>query len=509
MSDLDDDLLALAGGVDSSDEGDLTSKAEPSKRRRIDEDSEDGGKGAGDDDDDDGGHDDDEDDGDDYEAKGDDGASDSEDDFVPYPLEGKYKDEADRQKLLNMTEMERESLLFDRSQEMQKYQEKKYLTQRLKQRKRDTERNSERSSKREKLSELKKRREKRARKQDDYDDDEEDEDMEEEDEFDDGYEPEDHVVDEKEVVKTLDVRLLNSVRFSRSQLAKFCFYPEFEQVVVGSYIRIPIAVNRTEQRNRVCLVKEVVPLKHKTYSLEGTTVNFSLKVAFGADEANFEMRYCSDSAFTEEDFVKWKKACEEGGVSLPSVQRLERKHKELKELATRPLTSQEIDDMVRRRSKLSAGRGANAVIERAVLENRRQIAEDQGDEDEMAKIDGQLAELEARNVPKPISSQKDHFAEVNARNRKANQESIRKAELVDLEARRKAAMNTSGVTADPFSRLKTTVKIFHQSAEEIRQKQMEKAEEIAEEEAKKVCLKALSMDSRIAAIEIDIDLSKL
>lgn len=517
MSDLDDDLLALAGGVDSSDEGDLTSKAEPSKRRRIDEDSEDGDKGGdGDandrdgDDDDDNDDNDDDDDGDDYEAKGGDASDDeSEDEFVPYPLEGKYKDEADRQKLLNMTEMERESLLFDRSQEMQKYQEKKYLTQRLKQRKRDTERNSERSSKREKLSELKKRREKRARKQDDYDDDDDEEGEDEEDDFDDGYEPEDHVVDEKEVVKTLDVRLLNSVRFSRSQLAKFCFYPEFEQVVVGSYIRIPIAVNRTEQRNRVCLVKEVVPLKHKTYSLEGTTVNFSLKVAFGADEANFEMRYCSDSPFTEEDFVKWKKACEEGGVSLPSVQRLERKHKELKELATRPLTSQEIDDMVRRRSKLSAGRGANAVIERAVLENRRQIAEDRGDEDEMTKIDEQLAELEALNVPKPVSTQKDKFAEVNARNRKANQESIRKAELVDLEARRKAAMTNSGVNADPFSRLKTTVKIFHQSAEEIRQKEIEKAVEIAEEEAKKVCLKTHSIDSRIATIEIDIDLSRL
>ncbi|KAG5354497.1 RNA polymerase-associated protein [Yarrowia sp. B02] len=500
MSDLDDDLLALAGGVDSSDEGDLASKAEPSKRRRIDEESEDGDKGDDDDADD---HEDDEDDG--YEPKGADDDDESEDEFVPYPLEGKYKDEADRQKLLNMTEVERESLLFDRSQEMQKYQEKKYLTQRLKQRKRDTERNSERSSKREKLSELKKRREKRARKQDDYEDDEDDED-DEEDDFDDGYEPEDHVVDEKEVVKTLDVRLLNSVRFSRSQLAKFCFYPEFEQVVVGSYIRIPIAVNRTEQRNRICLVKEVVPLKHKTYSLEGTTVNFSLKVAFGADEANFEMRYCSDSPFSEEDFSKWKKACEEGGVSLPSVQRLERKHKELKELATRPLTSQEIDDMVRRRSKLSAGRGANAVIERSVLENRRQIAEDQGDEDEVAKIDEQLAELEARNVPKPVSSQKDKFAEVNARNRKANQESIRKAELVDLEARRKAAMSNSGVNADPFSRLKTTVKIFHGSAEEIRQKEIEKAENIAVEEAKKVCLKTHSIDSRIASIDIDIEL---
>lgn len=503
MSDLDDDLLALAGGVDSSDEGELTTKSEPTKRRRIDEDSEDGGHDQDHDDDDEGD--------DDHEEAKSDHDDESEDEFVPYPLEGKYKDESDRQKLLNMTEMERESLLFDRSQEMQKYQEKKYLNQRLKQRQRDTERNSERSSKREKLSELKKRREKRARKQDDYDDDDQDDDAEEEaDDFDDGYEPEDHVVEEKEVVKTLDVRLLNSVRFSRSQLAKFCFYPEFEQVVVGAYVRIPIAVSRTEQRNRICLVKEVIPLKHKTYTLEGKVVDFSLKVTFGADEANFEMRYCSDSAFTEEDFGKWKKACEEGGVSLPSVPRLERKHRELKELATRAMTSQEIDDMVKKRSKLSAGRGANAVIERSTLENQRQIAVDQGNDKEVAMIDEKLVDLEALNAPK-VSSGKgkdDMFALVNERNRKANQEEIRKAELSELEARRKAALNKDAVSSDPFSRLRTTVKIFHQSAQEIKaQREADEAAAKAKlevEESKKVCLKANGIDERIASIDIDI-----
>ena len=38
----------------------------------------------------------------------------------PYPLEGKYKDEADREALDNMDEMEREQILFERMQEMDK-----------------------------------------------------------------------------------------------------------------------------------------------------------------------------------------------------------------------------------------------------------------------------------------------------------------------------------------------------------------------------------------------------
>ena len=51
----------------------------------------------------------------------------------PYPLEGKYKDEADREALDNMDEMEREQILFERMQEMDKYRERKYLQERMKQ----------------------------------------------------------------------------------------------------------------------------------------------------------------------------------------------------------------------------------------------------------------------------------------------------------------------------------------------------------------------------------------
>ena len=43
----------------------------------------------------------------------------------PFPLEGKYKDESDREHLESLPEMERETLLFERSQIMQKYQERK------------------------------------------------------------------------------------------------------------------------------------------------------------------------------------------------------------------------------------------------------------------------------------------------------------------------------------------------------------------------------------------------
>lgn len=50
----------------------------------------------------------------------------------PYPLEGKYKDEQDREELEAMDEIKREEILFERSQEMDKFKERQYLQQRMK-----------------------------------------------------------------------------------------------------------------------------------------------------------------------------------------------------------------------------------------------------------------------------------------------------------------------------------------------------------------------------------------
>ncbi|QRV79243.1 hypothetical protein RhiJN_07258 [Ceratobasidium sp. AG-Ba] len=55
-----------------------------------------------------------------------------EDEANPYPLEGKYADELDRQRLLDMPETEREDILAQRLEEMQRFQDKVNLDKMLK-----------------------------------------------------------------------------------------------------------------------------------------------------------------------------------------------------------------------------------------------------------------------------------------------------------------------------------------------------------------------------------------
>jgi RNA polymerase-associated protein RTF1 len=88
----------------------------------------------------------------------------------PYPLEGKYKDEADKEQLLNMSEILREEILYARGEEMQRLKEKRDLAMLVNKQAKDQPRRSgregqlrsEKAGKRDELSELKKRREEKS-----------------------------------------------------------------------------------------------------------------------------------------------------------------------------------------------------------------------------------------------------------------------------------------------------------------------------------------------------------
>ncbi|ODV61667.1 RNA polymerase-associated protein ASCRUDRAFT_70132 [Ascoidea rubescens DSM 1968] len=203
MSDLDDDLLALAGvGSDEEQSADFSKKRKaslnsggnPHKKNKHDYDEDfdeeydeesnsDSNHISDNNKDDKNGDNNDDNDGDafsdpssfKYSPLSND-FKDSALDINPYPLESKYKDEEDKNRLLSMDEVQREEILFERSQEIEKYNERKYLARRVKQKQAERSNRSmnvkknSKAIKSSKLSELKKQRAKKNQHNDGYDD---------------------------------------------------------------------------------------------------------------------------------------------------------------------------------------------------------------------------------------------------------------------------------------------------------------------------------------------------
>ena len=190
-----------------------------------------------------------------------DSSSDEEDSVQElYPLEGKYKDQADMRALLAMNEIDREALLAERAGRIERAQQNRHLRNLLKSRnaadkangasasganRRSTRTKSmpkktEETTKRGKLDELRKTREERSTRaagSGKQTGDEEDarvrrRSINEDDEDKAGYNEEIYVKEDDREILLADV---NKARIGRTGLAKLCDYPGFEEAVTGNF----------------------------------------------------------------------------------------------------------------------------------------------------------------------------------------------------------------------------------------------------------------------------------
>ncbi|GMM34330.1 Rtf1 protein [Saccharomycopsis crataegensis] len=500
--DLDEDLLALAGAdVDELDSGESSPKKRSSsikksttkKRKTRTEDDEDEHDGQDDDED----------------------ATEKN----PYPLEGKYIDEEDKLRIEEMDEMEREETLYNRAQKMNEYQERLYLAQRAAREKNQVQqerssrskkvKESSRFKKSSKLSELKKQRDKKARRDagDSYSEDEgpqgdeEDDDeyhvpdAEEEEADNDDYDLRDYYDEEddynpdgvewgstkkSEPVRQTIVDDINKIRIGRGPIAKYLYYPEFREVVKDCMARFNVGTG-SDGRPSYRIVRIVsIERGRKPYKLEGSYVNmFAVCTNSDGQTKKVSMDFFSNSPFTQQEFDKY---CQKSDY-IPSVKKIEKKFKQLKEMAQRVLTSKEIKQVSESKQRLNRGYvGANAVMRRAELQTHLEVARQRNNIQEIQKIERELSKYDnARQKTKETNNSLSTLDRVNERNRKRNQDAIRKAEIIASERRRKEAIAVANgkVISNPFSRLKTNVRLYYQN---IQKEEAEKHEQTVKDE---------------------------
>lgn len=538
MSDIEDDLLALAGADSGSDNEMLDVplkrvKAEESSQKETAEDDD-----VDDDEDNDDGDFDDAGDVDmDVDEEEDEDEDEEDEDLTnPYPLEGKYKDEADRERLLEMDEIEREQTLFDRSQEMDRYNEKKYLQQRMKQQNRVEKktRSSSRkvpatgakSSKLDKLSELRKQRERKSRRDaDDYDEEEdEDEEVDEEEEdVDDGYD--DEVVWGSGLSRTKPRTFeranfvhINKIRVGRSFLNKYLYYRLFAEVVPKTFGKINVGMDRRTRQPmyRVVQIEELVSHPQKRYSLGDTKTDLYLLVSQNKSQTKeFPLSVFSDADITQDEFERYVQELSKTNEDLPYVDDVNEKAEQLHQLMNSGLSNKDIDDMVTKKQKMLGGISSfDAVYQKSRARDELKVAKQEGDTVRVKELTKRIQELEQilfQDNQRSGSGSVNDMSKVNERNRKLNQTNIRKAELKSSIMRKTGELDEG----DPFLRLKTNTRIFYQDlVNEENQKALQDAQAnydnmIAQknEQEAKIALSTYrelgNFDKLIALVEID------
>ncbi|KAF7908641.1 uncharacterized protein EAF01_004396 [Botrytis porri] len=535
MADIDDELLALAGDDSSGDEQVASndgrhSSSSPDRNGNIKSSAKKGGKKGG------RRNDDSEEEGEassgeesvrsERSAPMDESDSDSDgpgfrDDADRYPLEGRFMNASDKATIMSMPEIEREQVLADRAQEIERDRQNRVLRQLLNgrdaadkkaekkrkagtadlddnQRKTSRQRTklgggkvgeastgidslkrarAEKNDRQRRREEDKERRggDSRRDNRDDYSDDGSDEDS----------EVEWTASKSKKRSASPDYRDaepavlydLERVRVGRSRFAMVCFYPGFDDAITGCFVRVNIGVDKETNQNlyRMGLVKgfkEDRPYAMMSANGKQFSTTQYVIAAHGKSERSWPFIACSDSRFTEAEWQRYKQNCIADGIPVPTKPKLMQKCAEINALVNRPWTEEELQTKLKKSSVLTEKWN---IAERARLNNAIKEQKSLGNTELEEKYRSELETLESAKLAygttlkptpkkKTIHSQQDRLAELNRTNRRKNIEEVRQAQINERRAARlaEAAIARGEIVDEDHSRrVKTRATFKH------------------------------------------------
>ena len=427
-----------------------------------------------------------------------------------YPIEGKFVSQRDKAEIMAMPEAKREQILSERAEEIERENFSRQLMQRREaeqkaadiadKRKRKLGNNElddsprkvskTKSEANERLANYKKRREemneaRRGRplhreKQDPsqlFDDENSDAEGDVEYAYDRSSPPR-RGMSPRRREPSPGLRDYELTRIGRTGFSSVCFTPGFETTVPGCFARVNIGPSERTRQNvyRMTEIRSITT--GKAYTIEDKNgrpfmTDQYVRTGSGKGEKTFPFIACSDGAFTEEEFQRYKADMAKDNMKTPSRDKLMIGNHGIHALIHHRWTSEEITAKIERSGKRKE---QFHRLERARLGSERKQALAIGDHERVAKIDAELEDMGAIKQPLISSSpnkqpganglgksqsQPDRVARMNEANRKAEIEHRRKVQLA--EKRREREMAKKGLV-DPFARVKTTTTIHHDSS---------------------------------------------
>ncbi|KAJ8520518.1 hypothetical protein ONZ45_g2668 [Pleurotus djamor] len=380
-----------------------------------------------------------------------------------YPLEEKYKDEEDRNRLMAMSEFEREAILASRVEEMENLRFKLSVSAKLAQSKGDDSvaqaakrQHAVRGATKEKnrkLEELKARRKAKGERDKNKsgspkrDRSSSPMDMETSDEDDD----EDGQISKLEQQDEKHLRLLNKIppsmpeeklsltdleqcRITRDMISRNCTRTWFHDMLRGAWVRYLIG----DGVYRACEVISVMTEGVKPYKVDDQVVTLSFELKYGKATKFWPMDRVSNSPFLEKEFSHLESTCLKDNEKLPSKVDAERRAAHIQKLLSQPMTESDFNAMLENKRATQPTRmsSSSLTLEKSQLNAQRTLALRRQDYNEVAMLDAKIKELNERQGHRQNTAEADEVAKLNERNRKSNLEAIRKAELWEAERRR-------------------------------------------------------------------------
>ncbi|KAJ5780780.1 Plus-3 [Penicillium paradoxum] len=273
----------------------------------------------------------------------------------------------------------------------------------------------------------------------------------------------------------LDDRVGRPASIGRNNFAKVCFYPGFDDAMVGCYARLSIGPHPETGQNEYRLGLITGITQGKPYALEGENgrsfiTDQYVKLAHGKAVRDFPFVTFSNSPLTEAEYRRYVQTLAVEDCKLATRGKVESKVMDINRLINHTFTREELNEKLRRQGAFDQKKN---VLNRLELERNLEFARVNGNTDDAERIEQELHKLLHPNLSwgttldkKEVDrgpSEAERVHKINLRNQKLNIENGRRAQLEERKAAKKAAEAVARGEAapNPFMRVRTVAKTHH------------------------------------------------
>ncbi|KAK5661668.1 hypothetical protein OQA88_9768 [Cercophora sp. LCS_1] len=217
-----------------------------------------------------------------------------------------------------------------------------------------------------------------------------------------------------------DLRDFERIRVGRTRFAEVCFYPGFEQAITGCYVRVNIGPDPEKGQDVYRFTQG------RAYAVSDQTgkpmvVDMYVKCAHGKAA----------------EFERYKKVCAAEDVPFPNRNTLVDKIDDINGLVKRKWTEAELSEKLKRQNTLHA---KYSGTERDQVAKQLELARIRGDQEAIKRLQEKLDSIEVPRLAWKTSltpqknenkglSQQERLAALNLENRRRNTEAVRQAQL--------------------------------------------------------------------------------